>query len=66
MSQGILVLRRAPERVAARSRVLAAAYALHPERFVGGLPQPASVPTTVWINTPQQPEKELSMPAAAH
>jgi putative transposase len=46
--------------------VLAAAYAQHPERFVGGLPQPAPVPTTVWINKPKQPEKEPAMPAAAH
>jgi putative transposase len=59
-------LGRAPERVAARSRVLKAAYAEHPERFVGGLPQPAALPTAVWINKPQQPEKEPCMPAVAH
>jgi putative transposase len=59
-------LGRAPECVAARSRVLEAAYAQHPERFVGGLPQPASAPTAVWINKPQQPEKEPCMPAVAH
>ena len=45
-------LGRAPERVAARSRVLEAAYAQHPERFVGGLPKPAALPTAVWINPP--------------
>jgi hypothetical protein len=32
--------------------VLAAAYAQHPERFVNGLPQPADLPTAVWINPP--------------
>ena len=37
---------------AQRTTVLAAAYAAHPERFVGGVPQPASLPTTVWINAP--------------
>jgi putative transposase len=57
---------RAPERIAARGRVLEAAYARHPERFVGGLPQSGPVPTAVWINKPAQPEKELCMPAVAH
>ena len=57
---------RATERVAARSRVLEAAYAQHPERFVGGLPLPASVPTTVWINKPQQPEEDPRTPTVAH
>lgn len=35
-----------------RSIVLAAAYAAHPERFVRGVPQPAPLPTAVWINPP--------------
>jgi len=35
-----------------RQRVLAAAYALHPERFVKGAPQAGEVPTAVWINPP--------------
>jgi putative transposase len=39
--------------VAARARVLAAAYAAHPERFVAGVPQPPPRPTEVWINKPQ-------------
>ena len=43
----------AEQRVAARARVLAAAYAAHPERFVGGLPQPPARPTAVWINPPK-------------
>jgi putative transposase len=36
-----------------RQRVLQAAYAAHPERFVRGEPKPPSLPTEVWINEPQ-------------
>jgi putative transposase len=43
----------AEHRVAARATVLAAAYAAHPERFSGGLPQPPERPTEVWINPPK-------------
>ncbi len=43
----------ADERVAARAGVLAAAYAAHPERFPGGLPQPPAYPAEVWINPPK-------------
>jgi putative transposase len=39
-----------------RQRVLAAAYAAHPERFVRGVPQPAALPGAVWINPPQKNE----------
>ena len=35
-----------------RARVLADAYARHPERFPNGQPQPKQVPTAVWINPP--------------
>jgi putative transposase len=35
-----------------RARVLADAYARHPERFPQGLPLPKAVPTAVWINPP--------------
>ena len=42
----------AAQRVEARARVLAAAYAAHPERFVAGLPRPPALPTAVWINKP--------------
>ncbi len=42
----------AEQRVADRARVLAVAYAAHPERFVGGLPHPPARPTEVWINPP--------------
>jgi putative transposase len=36
-----------------RQRVLDAAYAAHPERFVKAPPVPKPVPTAVWINPPQ-------------
>ncbi len=37
---------------AQRQQVLTAAYVRHPERFVKGHPQPADLPTAVWINPP--------------
>ena len=40
----------------ARRRVLTAAFAKHPERFVRGLPEPAAPPSAVWINPPQVSE----------
>jgi putative transposase len=40
----------AAQRVAARATVLAMTYAVHPERFRGGLPQPRACATEVWIN----------------
>jgi putative transposase len=43
------------ERLAQRARVLDAAYAAHPERFVRSAPTPASLPETVWINPPKTP-----------
>lgn len=43
-----------------RARVLAAAYAATPERFVQKPPQPPAVPTAAWINKPDTEE------AAAH
>lgn len=43
----------AEQRVADRALALASAYAQHPERFVGGLPQPPARPTEVWINPPK-------------
>ena len=35
-----------------RQGVLTAAYAAHPERFVGHPPTPPTIPTAVWINPP--------------
>ena len=43
----------ADQRVAARTGVLAAAYAAHPDRFVAGVPRPPARPTEVWINPPR-------------
>ncbi len=45
-------LRRGGTVRAHRERVLAAAYAAHPERFVNGRPHPADLPSAVWINPP--------------
>lgn len=39
---------------AARADTLAAAYTRHPERFVRKPPEPPLIPTTVWINEPQE------------
>jgi len=39
-----------------RARVLAAAYAASPERFVRGVPQPPTLPTAAWINKPTAEE----------
>jgi hypothetical protein len=33
--------------------MLAAAHAMHPERFVRGVPKPQPLPTEVWINKPK-------------
>jgi putative transposase len=44
---------RADEIIARRSTVLNTAWASHPERFVGGMPEPKPVPEAVWINPPQ-------------
>jgi putative transposase len=38
-----------------RARVLAAAHAAHPERFVRGLPRPPALPAAAWINPPRTP-----------
>ena len=40
-----------------RSKTLDAAYAAHPERFVGKRPRPLSLPEAVWINPPTQSPK---------
>ena len=43
----------AEKRVAARTRVLATAYAAHPERFSAGLAHSPARPVEVWINRPK-------------
>ena len=45
---------------AARSTVLAAAYAATPERFVRRAPTPPPVPTTAWINKPNNENEEFA------
>jgi putative transposase len=42
----------APQITAARQDTLLAAYARHPERFVGKSPRPPILPEAVWINPP--------------
>lgn len=54
---------QAPAVLAERQRVLTAAYAAHPERFVKGPPTPGALPKEVWINRPQP---VLELPAVAH
>ncbi len=44
---------RAAERLQQRQFVLTQAYDQHPERFVRGLPHPATLPEAVWINPPK-------------
>jgi putative transposase len=48
-------LGRAEAVLARRGRVLAEAYAAHPERFVRRPPVPLPLPTAAWINPPKQP-----------
>ncbi len=47
-----------------RDRVLAAAYAAHPERFVKGRPHPADLPSAVWINPPVKKPTRQDAPGA--
>ena len=54
---------RAPRLQLERARVLAAAYAAHPERFVRHLPLPPPLPGSAWIN--RQPERALRLFGAA-
>lgn len=47
------------ERLSQRARVLEAAYAANPERFVRSAPTPHRPPATVWINPPKdQPDTD--------
>jgi putative transposase len=41
-----------------RAGVLDAAYATNPERFVHNPPQPPKLPTTAWINRPEESEEQ--------
>ena len=44
-----------------RQRVLDAAYAAHPERFVNKRPQPPVVPTAAWINPPENKQGDVPL-----
>lgn len=50
--------------LADRQRVLSAAYALHPERFVRRPPTVAELPQTVWINPPTPRATRQDAPGA--
>ena len=50
---------RAEQVRAVRADVLAAAYGRHPERFVRKYPEPAELPTAVWINEPTDPDQQV-------
>ena len=52
----------APQILAKRQSVLEQAFRLHPERFVAGQPHPLPLPTSVWINPPQDPHDDLASP----
>ena len=45
---------QAPALHAARARVLDAAYARNPERFMRKPPAPPELPTAAWINKPKE------------
>jgi putative transposase len=47
---------RAEELHAERQRILAAAFAAKPERFVKGMPDPPTLPSAAWINKPTTDE----------
>jgi putative transposase len=47
---------------AQRARVLDAAYAAHPERFVRTPPTPPQLPTAAWINKPQEDTPDTTNP----
>jgi len=47
---------KAKQAHAARQRVLAAAYAANPERFVRKEPKPPTLPRAAWINKPDSEE----------
>ena len=58
-------LGRVEPRLDARSRVLEASFARHPDRFVHGRPTPTRPPTQVWINPPARPQEDRPMPLPA-
>lgn len=67
LTPGVVHFGQAAHFQAQRQQVLQQAYALHPERFVQGRPQPPALPTAVWINPPKpeatHPEVALAQPS---
>jgi putative transposase len=51
---------QAPRVLAQRAKVLGAAYAAHPERFVRRPPKPPALPEAVWINPPRETALEVA------
>ncbi len=49
---------QAPQIIASRQATLRTAYVAHPERFVKGAPMPPELPSAVWINPPQNNNKD--------
>jgi len=51
-----------------RRVVLEEAYALHPERFVRGIPRPSSPAAEVWINPPENAaiQRAVQLPSDTH
>jgi transposase InsO family protein len=49
------------EALRVRQQALAAAHAIHPERFVKGQPQPPKPPQAVWINPPSATAEQPQM-----
>ena len=43
-------------------KVLGAAFAAHPERFVQGAPKLPLLPTAAWINKPQETDRSIIRP----
>ncbi len=56
---------RTAQRLADRSGVLRAAHARNPERFVRGVPKPASPPMAVWINPPSASDTQTCLSLAS-
>lgn len=65
MTPAVVHYGQADEVRAKRQRVLDAAYAAHPERFVKGHPIAPKAPDQVWINPPQPATTASTSPAEA-
>jgi putative transposase len=63
LTPAIVHFGQAPAVLAQRQDALAAAYRLHPERFVNGPPRPEPVPEAGWINPPPRLHANRTDPA---